>query len=177
MRPVTQQRAKHQPEPTLSQVDISQTKSRNKKFPRNYKLCTTESHAFHSASDFAVNEMKQKFNKTNEKGALQHTATNRMHACLFASAFSSFFSWIFMVVIPCLLCCFVLASTSTPAHNNEGTGTMHHDSPPADNTRRQRSTVVDGWKQVSALRKKKMVTQIRKWPTTLDSHGSIQIHK
>ena len=47
MRPVTQQRAKQQPEPTLT-VDISQTKSRNKKFPRNYKLCTTESHAFHS---------------------------------------------------------------------------------------------------------------------------------
>ena len=47
MRPVTQQHAKHQPEPTLT-VDISQTKSQKKKFPRNYKLRTTESHAFHS---------------------------------------------------------------------------------------------------------------------------------
>ena len=120
-----------------------------------------------SACDFAVNEMKWNMNNTNEKGALQHTATNRMHACLFASAFSSFLSWIFMVVIPCLLCCFVLASTSTPAHNNEGTGTVHHDSPPADNTRRQRSKVVDGWKQVSALRTKKWLHKSAKDPQFL----------
>ena len=115
-----------------------------------------------SACDITVNEMKKKVNKTDEKCALQHTATNRMHACLFTSASSSFSSWIFMFVFPCLLCCLGLASVSAPAHSTEGTGdrpgTENHNSPPADNTRRQRSKVANGWKQVSALQRKKQYT-------------------